>query len=189
MAAGTLSGKRFWAQVQYAGVAAVPPLWLHFVLRYLGDARATSRSLLLATTLPPIALVIAAATSAHHALLWTGITLVPLADGVRAIFHHGPLFWAGSAYHYVLLAWATLLLLRRSSPAGAAVDAQRRTLLVGAAVPWVANALYLLGIGASWGLDLTPIAFGVTGICAVLALADLGLMALSPAQLWRGARR
>jgi hypothetical protein len=102
------------------------------------------------------------------------------------VFRHGPLFWAGSAFSYLLLAWAGVLLWRRAPATTPAAAAQRRVLLIGGGAPWLANALYLWG--PATGMDLTPVAFGITGICAVIALADLGLLAMSPAGLWRSGR-
>lgn len=185
----TLEGKRWWAEVQYAGIVAVPPLWLHFVLRYLGDARAHRRAWLTGSAVIPALILVAAATSGHHALLWSGIGLVPAPTGVRAVFHHGPLFWVGSGYSYLVLLAATVLLVRAHRGATAPVADQIRLLIAGGSVPWIANLLYVAGVGAGTGIDPTPLAFGITGICAAVAVADLGLLELSPARLWRSRSR
>ena len=180
----TVADKRWWGAAQYAGVASVATLWLHFVLRYIGDPRARDRRVVLATAVIPIATFALAVTSTHHALLWTRIELVPAPGGPHTIWHHGPLFWVFAGYNYLILAAATALLLRAFRARAAPIVMQQRVLIFAGIVPWIANVLYLAGLGAR-GLDPTPFAFGITALCAVFALADHGLLQLSPAKLWR----
>lgn len=182
---GTLAEKRWWAQVQYAGIVAVPSLWLHFVLRYLGDPRARSRAWIVGSAVIPLVVLLAAVTSAHHGLLWSRIELLPTSAGVRAVFHHGPVFWLASAFSYALLLIAAVLLLRALRAAPPPIVAQLRILLLGGTAPWIANLLYLAGVGTGAGIDLTPLAFGITGICAAIAVADLGVLHVSPSRMWR----
>lgn len=179
----TIEGKRFWSQVEYVGVVAVAPLWLAFVLRYLGNPLGRNARWLAASAVFPALTLAAAATSAHHHLLWTRIELTSTPDGMAAVFRHGPLFWVAAVYNYALLAAGAWLLVR-ARPAPATVAMQRRLLLFANIVPWLANVLYLVAPNVVPGMDPTPIAFGVSGVCAAIAIADLGILELSPARLW-----
>ena len=79
-----------WAQMQLAGIAAVPPLWLLFAADYARApwARIRSRRRLLA--LMAVAMVAAGATNHAHHLYWTVVEPV---NG-QLVYHHSPLFWA-----------------------------------------------------------------------------------------------
>ncbi|MFX8347160.1 histidine kinase N-terminal 7TM domain-containing protein, partial [Acinetobacter baumannii] len=57
------------------------------------------------------------ATNELHHLVWLDARFVAI-DGVqRAVFEHGPIFWFGTAYNYVLLAMSLVLLTLPASEA------------------------------------------------------------------------
>jgi N-terminal 7TM region of histidine kinase len=49
-------------------------------------------------------------------------------------------------------------------------------ILVGVLAPWLANAVYLLGLGPLPNLDLTPFAFSLTGLALGWGLLRLRLL-------------
>ena len=57
---------------------------------------------------------------------------------------------------------------------------QAEALLVGLAIPWVSNAIYLAGWSPSRGLDLTPFAFTLTGVVCAWGMFRFQLFDLVP---------
>jgi signal transduction histidine kinase len=165
------------AQLQYIGIAAVAPLWLIFTSQYARRRWLEDRPLVALLWVLPIATVAIAFTNASHHLLWTEIR--PVDGGLRLQYLHGPWFWVAVAYNYAALAAGTTVLIRslRRFP----LPYRRQTaFIVGASlVPWLANALYVLGLLPP-GLDVTPIAFAVSGAMFVWGFYRHRLFGLVP---------
>lgn len=110
-----LALKIFWSKVQYAGMVAVPPLWLLFAGGYAGadwSADRRLRALLFGFAGATFAL---AATNEWHHLIWSDIS--QLESGV-AVYEHGGWFWLAVVVHYVELLAGTAVFFRtlRRSP-------------------------------------------------------------------------
>jgi hypothetical protein len=98
------------SQLQYVGISAVAPLWLMFTSQYararwLGDRWLTA----LVWVIPAVTVAMAFSNDWHH-LIWTEI--VPVNDGLRLVYRHGPWFWVAVIYGYFAMATGTLLLFR-----------------------------------------------------------------------------
>jgi len=173
--ANALTIKLFWAQVQYAGIVSVPPLWLLFAAEYAGVGwmeRAGRRLLWIA---PAATLMLALTNDRHHAI-WTDVQMTP---GGQAIYSHGWWFWGAAAYNYVLVLGGTLLLvqaLRRSPPI---FRGQILAVIIAAIVPWAGNLAYVLGLLPS-GFDATSLAFTASGGLLAWALYMNHLFDLVP---------
>jgi diguanylate cyclase (GGDEF)-like protein len=107
------------------------------------------------------------ATNELHHLVWLDARFV-VVDGVqRAVFDHGPIFWVGTAYNYVLLATSLVLLTLPPSEPVTALYAASRTrlrlaLVIGQLLPLVAHLAYLQRWTTALGGDLTPATFAVS---------------------------
>jgi PAS domain S-box-containing protein len=105
---------------------------------------------------------------------------VDTAFGPRLRYHGGPWYWVHAGYSYLLMMGGTLILargLRRFPP-----PYRRQTLLIiaGAIVPWGGNILYLTQVIPAAGLDLTPIAFTISGACFTWGMYRYRLFGLVP---------
>lgn len=169
-----------WAKVQYLGIAAVPPLWLTFALRYSRqDQWLKRRNVAFVWIMSGITVVLVATNEWHHAL-WTKI--VPAADTVGALllYSHGAWFWIFAAYTYLLLFVGTVALVSALFRYPHTYRYQAVTVLIGLAIPWVSNVIYLAGWSPVSGLDLTPVAFTITGVMYAWGLFRFQLFDLVP---------
>ena len=48
--------------------------------------------------------------------------------------------------------------------------AQLWLLIFGVAAPWIGNLMYILDLTPIRGLDMTPLAFAVTGVCFITSV-------------------
>ena len=168
------------AKLQYLGVAPIGVLWLLFTTQYSRLPWPSPRITRLFVWVVPVITLLLAATNEQHQLQWRSIEEVTTAGGTRLVYRGGSWYWvhAGYSYFLVLLGTATLVRgLRRFPPP---YRLQTALIIIGALVPWVGNLLYLSGALPIRGLDLTPIAFTVSGACFTWGIYRYRLFGLVP---------
>jgi PAS domain S-box-containing protein len=122
----------------------------------------------------------AAMTSRYHTLIWTDITPVDTVWGPQLVYRGGSWFWVHVVYTYALFLAGTAFIaigLRRFPPP---YRAQTWAVIVGGLAPWLGNLLYVSGIRPVPGVDPTPMAFAVSGLCFTWALYRYRLFGLVP---------
>jgi len=175
-----LPAKVFVAKLSYLGIQTVPVLFLLFVLGYTHrEGWLTPRRIVLLWLLPALTLLLVF-TNEWHRLIWSHIESVRLLTGPKLYFTHGPAFWVAATYHYCLILISTLLLLRTLLREHDLYRRQAAVLVVAAAVPWIANIVYLSNFNPLPALDWTPLAFAVTGALVGYAIFVLRLLDLVP---------
>jgi PAS domain S-box-containing protein len=175
--AADLSLKIFWSQLSYLGIATVPVLWFIFALEYADAQRwLTHRNLLLLFIIPGFT-VLAAATNNTYAWLWARVTLE---TGHFADYEPGPWFWINIGYSYLLVLGGAALALRTALRLPRAYRRQIAILLVGILLPLVANLVYVLRLGPIAYLDITPLAFAISGLLLGWSILGLQLLDLGP---------
>jgi len=175
-----LAAKIWWANMEYAGIATVPSAWFATALGLTGASEwLNRRNTLLLLAVPAITQVLVW-TDAYHGMVRHGFwldTSGPFAVVVKA---YGPWFWVMTAYTYVLLTIGTIRVIRAivELPGPYRV----RAALIGAAglAPWAANVLYISGMSPIPRLDMTPIAFAVTGLAGAVAVFRYHLLDIAP---------
>jgi signal transduction histidine kinase len=170
------------AKFQYLGVAPIGVLWLLFASDYSRVAWPLSadRLLRLAVWIVPAITFVLVLTNEQHHLHWAAIEELPTSAGTRLVYRAGPWYWVHVVYSYSLVLIGTTMLargLRRFPP-----PYRRQTALIiaGAAVPWAGNLLYVTRLLPVTGLDLTPIAFTVSGACFTWGIYRHRLFGLVP---------
>ena len=179
-AAVAVPAKIWWSKITYFGIVCVAPLWLLFILGY-GQRHEwlTPGKIALLWIVPVITLGLVF-TNEWHRLIWPKITPASGAPGAMLIYDHGIGFWVEWTYSYLLLFLATILLVRTILRPPRLHRRQAMVLLAGAAMPWVGNALYIAGLVPLPGLDLTPIAFALIGIAAIVGFLRFQILDLVP---------
>jgi len=179
-AAVSVPAKIWWSKITYFGIVGVAPLWLLFILGYAQRSEwLTPRSIALLWIVPLITLGLVFTNEWHH-LIWPRITPVSQAPGAMLIYDHGIGFWVEWSYSYLLLLFATILLVRAILRPSRLYRRQAMVMLAGAALPWVGNALYIAEVLPLPGLDPTPIAFALIGVVAIVALLRFQILDLVP---------
>jgi PAS domain S-box-containing protein len=179
-AAVSMPATIWWSKAAYVGIVGVAPLWLLFILDYGQRSEwLTPRRIAMMWLVPVVTLGLVLTNEWHH-LIWTRITPASDAAGAMLIYGHGIGFWLEWTYSYVLMAWGTALLVRMTLRSARLYRRQVAVMLAGAAMPWLGNVLYVTGMAPLPGLDLTPLAFALTGLPAALGFLRFQVLDLLP---------
>ena len=174
------SGRMLAAQIEYLGIASLPPLWLLLAARYTDgiDLRRPLRAALL-FVVPAVTLGMAA-TSRSHGLLWSRVWMDLSISPPLLRFVHGPYFWVNLLYAYLLLLAGTVLFIWSivaSRPFRRSVSV---AMIIAAVAPWIGNVLYISGLNPSPGFDSTPFCFAVSGCALAWVLFRHSLLDMVP---------
>lgn len=157
-----------WGDLKYLGIVVLPPALLVFVLRYTGQDRLVTRRLLaLLLVVPVMACALLVHPATHDLIRY----YKPVAAGEQVpLVGSGPLFWVLLGYANAVLLTATAVLLRSMWRLSRTYRLAAGTVMGAALLPWLANVLYNFEVGPFARMDLTPLAFTVTGAVLVAGL-------------------
>jgi two-component system, cell cycle sensor histidine kinase and response regulator CckA len=164
LAASTFAGKIFWANMQFFCIVSVPPALLFFVIRYTRRDHlitASRRALILSVPLCIVALVW---TNGFHGWVFTRAEIVQVGPFALLYRHFGTGFWIHTGYCYAVMMAAAILLVRSLVSGPPEYREQVFSLLVGVAVPWIGNIMYLFDIPPFSDFDMTPVVFTISGL-------------------------
>jgi len=175
-----LSTKVFWAGVKYLGIVTLPVAWLAFAIKYTGKEKWLTRRNLVLLSIEPLLTMLMILTNEYHGLIWTSNTLQTIGLFSVRVSTHGAWFWLHTTYSYLLLFLGTLLLIQAFIPLRHPYRGQATSILIGAFVPWIGNALYLSGLNPFPNLDPTPFTFTITCLAMAWGLYIFGLLDIVP---------
>jgi PAS domain S-box-containing protein len=172
------ASRRLLADLAHLGVVLVPVALLYFAVEYTNHEVSLTRygpGPLLAVPAITTALIW---TNPAHELMWQnrGTADMWVAAGQRSF---GPWFWVHAGYSYLLIAVASYLLLRMLVVSEDVYRGQAAALVVGIAIPWLANAVHLAGL-SPFAFDPTPIGFGLSAVAFLFAIYREHLLELTP---------
>ncbi|MBE7554124.1 MAG: PAS domain-containing protein [Anaerolineales bacterium] len=172
--------KVFWASGKYLGVVLAPLAWFTFALEYTGrETWLTPRRLALLSIVPLLTFSLAMTNSVHN-LVWSQEQVVAAGPFLALKVAFGPWFWVHTAYSYLLLLLGAILLVQALLHRPHLYQGQMAGLLLGMAAPWLGNAISIFGFNPVPDLDLTPLAFTVTGLMLAWSLFRFRLLDLAP---------
>ena len=172
----------WWALtlLMYVGVAATPLLLVVFVAYYTNEDDRLTRNRVVALSVIPAATPVAVATNPLHGHFYTAVDVEPFAGGAVFVAESGPLFLVQAVYGYLLLLAGTALLLWFAVRRSDVYRRQSLAILGAVAVPWAANAVYILELGFAVPADPTPVGFAVGGVFLAYAVFGAGVTNLTP---------
>src|SRR5437763_1946261 len=183
LAGGDIPTKIFWLGIEYLGIVIVPVAWLALALQYTGRTKwLTPRILVLLSIEPLITLVLVWTNDIHH-LIHAKVGLEISSAFTVLVITRGTWYWINVVYSFLLLLLGTALIvsfiptLRRSA---SVYRGQVSALCIAVLVPLVSNAVTDFGLSPLPNLDLTPLAFTVTGIAMAWSLFRFRLLDLTP---------
>ncbi|MBI5033190.1 MAG: GAF domain-containing protein [Chloroflexi bacterium] len=180
IAAVGIPTKVFWGQLSYIGNATSPVLLLVFAIDYARHTQyLTRRNLLLLFAFPFLTILIAWTNNFHH-WLWSSYTLDPAGSNIVIYGHDGFWFWIFVAYSYLAIAAGMIVLARAAIGFRGIYRHQSTLLLLSTILPSAWNVIYVLGLSPVRGLDLTPLAFAITGWLLVITIFRFHLLDLVP---------
>lgn len=186
--------KIFWTVLSYPGSQTTAVFFFLFVLRYTKVPHFSGRWSRAALFVPAAVSIVMAATNTWHGWLWPSITQASHAYiGEVIIFAHGPWFWVEVAYAYALITAGLVLLVRAIFIYPQVFSAPNCIMLVVAFLPLLFSIAYSFGAGTPRVVDLTPVAFSVSGALLALSMFRYGFLRLAPVsrqeileRLWAG---
>jgi len=176
----SLQAQIFWSKVEYLGIINIPVLYLVFSLEYAKQERyLTKRSTLLLWVIPVITLLLTW-TNELHLLIWSGLRQINFNNNLVFAVDHGTFFWIYATYSYMLLIIGTVILVQRAITARGAHRSQAAVMVLGTAVTWLGNIVYLTGISPIPDIDTSSLTLTITGLIFAWGLFKLGLLDLVP---------
>jgi diguanylate cyclase (GGDEF)-like protein/PAS domain S-box-containing protein len=156
-----MEAQAFWLKMTYFGVVVIPVAFFVLVQQYIdrGDWL-TRRAYLLLSIIPVLTLLFIWTHPLHDLFFdknWTGKESM--------IFRGGSWFYVFVVYSYALLAIGVVLLFR---------------VYMRALSPWLVNVLMLAGWNPLHNLDLTPLAFTVSGLLFAYGFYGYRMMDMTP---------
>lgn len=173
-------------RLQYLGITVVPAAFLLFALAYADREELVNRYSVALLSIEPIAAIALVWTNRSHDL-WTAGGIVGqgetyVADGAQVTCDavicfgdSGQAFVGHTLYSYAILLAGAVLVLSRPVRSSAVPRGQALSMAVAVFAPLAANvlSLFVLPTGSP---DLTPLAFGVSGIAIVVGLYRYSLV-------------
>lgn len=150
----------FWLDATYVGVVTIVPAFFIFVLQFTHRDHWLSRPLLALLIIQPALTIIILWTDPWHGLFFAG----QRSATDNTIYSGGPWFWVNLIYAYSINLLGVLLLTKSLLTAQLLYRRQIGLILLAALIPWIANIAILLRLIPMPELDLTPLAFTLTGI-------------------------
>jgi PAS domain S-box-containing protein len=171
-----LGTKVLWAKIKYIGIVSVPMAWLFFVLMFTKQEQwLASRKIVFLTIIPIITLLLVW-TNDLHGLIWSSIGTNNSSLSPMPVLTHGAWFWIQTIYSYLILLFATILVLEALIRSSHLYSHQTVGLLISILAPWAGNVLHFTGSTPLPDMDLTPFAFTLTGFALAWSVFGFGLL-------------
>ena len=180
LGASELSAKVFWAKAEYLGIVSVPLLWFVFAWQYVDRHKWLIRSRLLGLSVVPMATFLLVLTNEFHGLIWQETAVAQVGSVSILDVVYGSWFWVHSAYSYLMLLVGSVILLQAFGRFSSVYRWQIAVLFLGPLAPWISNILYISGLSLVPALDMTPLAFAVSGAIFAWGIFRLHLFDLVP---------
>ena len=172
-----LDGKLVWANFKYLAQIALPVAWLWFVREYTGRTARPPRRMLLALSILPLTTLIVLFTSPWHGFFWQTVSLAGVPPFIYLQPVYGPWYGVHVTFTYLCLLIGSVQLVRHWQQVNYFFRWQIVTLVAGLLLPWAGNLLHVAGLTP---LDLTPLAFALSGLLLMRFALRYRLFDISP---------
>ncbi len=180
MMAVNLSGKVFWANLQFVGILLLPLSWMEVALHFTGYAKSVKKYLTIFSI--PVVLVYASIlTNDFHHLF----RVAPYLDCSSGPFcflvnDYGAIFYVYAVYSYLLFISNVVLLARSIVITKPLYRQQIIMLLLALAFPLATDVLYVAGISPIPNYNFTPVTFSLASVFVAIALFRFRLFNIKP---------
>ena len=170
----------FWVNVRFFPLAFIPYYWLLFSLQFFLQSTHISRKIIGLLAVIPIFTQIAVWTNSIHHLFIINYTTGMLGSFYLVTeWHWGPLFWVHTAYSYLSMLIGIILIIHAASRFLQLYRGQIIVLIGSVTIPILITFLHTFGI-LPINLDLTPLAFSLTGAALFINITKLGFTDIIP---------
>lgn len=149
---------------QYLGIVIVVPNVLLYTWSYIGHHRYVTPRFMVAVYSISVLTLGLAWTNHYHHLIWARFWLDDTHAFPMLALQHGPMYWFFFVFCYLYILTSLISLLRAYWRSSRIYRQQYGVLIFGFTVPWIANSIYVSSAIPLPNLDLTPVAFSITGL-------------------------
>ena len=164
LATPTLDAKRALTALCFVGIATIPVWFLFFALEFTRTKLVFSKRALSFLWLMPAITFIILVTNRYHHLFYSSSTLEIARGYVYQSVSPAVWWWVHTAYSYSLILVAIFLFIRMLIISSAKQRGVIWLILLSCLVPLISNMIYISGLRPLDFIDLTPVAFAITGI-------------------------
>src|SRR5258708_24875679 len=178
-----LSTALFWENMEWLGAALAPTLWLVFVLQYTGRAGWLTRRTLALLAGEPLVTLLLVWIAPLHSMVEYNIRWNTSGSFATLSETFGVWYWIDIVYSYLLLLLGAILicmLIQALMRSAHLYVGQAGALLLAVLAPSLGNALTIFGLSPFPKLDLTPVAFTISGLAVASSLFRFRLLDLLP---------
>ncbi|MBZ0305786.1 MAG: GAF domain-containing protein, partial [Anaerolineae bacterium] len=180
LASNTLSQMILWSKVGYVGLTAIPITWLAFAFSYTDNRRWLTQENFFRLSIVPLATLILVMTNEQHGLIWEQ-TRIEQTDTLSTFDPvYGFWFWVHMSYTYLILAFGSLLLLRKALNTWSLYRRQSIAIFLGTLFPWIGNFILVFDLSPLPELNPIPISFNLGCICFAWAVFRLSMLDIVP---------
>jgi PAS domain S-box-containing protein len=180
LACPRLECKIYWAKVQYFGITTLPVAWLLFALQYTNRQEWLTKRYLSLIGIVPLITILLVWTNEAHGLIWAETQLDSSGPFVALDVTYGIWFWVHSLFSYLVLLLSTYFWVKMLTQSAKLYRGQARIMLIGVAMPWLGNGIYISGLNPIPNLDLTPFAFTLSGMAMVWGFSRFRFLDIVP---------
>ena len=162
--------------LQFAGVGATVLTMRLFVDAVTG--RPWSRARALALGVEPV--LVLAAVAVDPWTHWFHATVEHLGDPLVRVTTPGPAFWLHTVYSYAVILWLAGDIARLRHRTTGLLRRQASSMLLAIGAPFLLNLVFVLSPPALAIVDVTPVAFAVTGLLFAFSVLRQDLLRLVP---------
>jgi len=166
----------FWLDLTYVGAVIVPVAFLAFAFCYTERGYWLSRSVIALLSIEPLLTLFFLFTDQRFGIFFGSSRQ----GGSSVILSGGFGFWFHVIYSYALILFGLMLILRAYVHAPRIHREQTRMVLIGATIPWFINIVTIFSTSPFPNLDLTPLAFVLTGVTFTYSIFRYGFLDIVP---------
>lgn len=176
----SLQSQILWSKIEYLGIVNIPVFYLVFSLEYAHQQPYLNRRSTLLLWIIPVVALLLTWTNEFHFLIWKSLSQIEFNNNLVFSVEHGLFFWIYAAYSYILLFAGAVILIQRAFTARGAHRSQAAVMVLGTAVTWIGNIIYLFGLSPIPEIDTTSLTITISGLIFAWGLFKLGLLDLVP---------
>jgi PAS domain S-box-containing protein len=171
--------KIFWAKMSYIGITTIAPFLFLFIISYIRNEKQIKNMYVILLMILPIIITFLAFTNEWNSLIWENINLIFTSGLVVSVYEHGLAVWINLFYAYSLLSLGIILLIYRFFNSPKIHRLQLIIILIAIAFPFIFNIIYLFELSMN-PVDLTPLAFAITGLLVAVGVFKFQLLDILP---------
>ncbi|MBC7617279.1 MAG: PAS domain-containing protein [Pedobacter sp.] len=181
LASSDISQIKALLNIEYIGIATLPLNWFLFCLHFSGKECWYKKPVnLILILIFPIITILMVWTNSYHHLHYASYKMATDAPFPMIDLTPGIWYRIFTIYFYLIMASGCFLLWMKFRKSDPIFRKQNYSLIIAAAIPWIANITYLTGIRPLGYVDVTPFAYVITCFIILTGIYKFKLFDIIP---------